>query len=224
MAREKMLADKVADSIYKMIKTENKFEAGEKLPNENEMAKMFGVSRTTLRESVKILATAGVLEIKRGRGTFVSKNIVNVDKTELENINSYKIKLVDLFEVRLAIEPEVAFWAAQRATDDEIAEIEKRGLAVEKTLIMHKDRTDDELLFHKSIAEAAHNEFMIELLPMIFKAIERGVAISEQITEISDDTLYDHRSIVRFLKRRDAEGASTAMRLHLIHAMCSMRE
>ncbi len=224
MAREKMLADKVADSIYKMIKTENKFEAGEKLPNENEMAKMFGVSRTTLRESVKILATAGVLEIKRGRGTFVSKNIVNVDKTELENINSYKIKLVDLFEVRLAIEPEVAFWAAQRATDEEIAEIEKRGLAVEKTLIMHKDRTDDELLFHKSIAEAAHNEFMIELLPMIFKAIERGVAISEQITEISDDTLYDHRSIVRFLKRRDAEGARTAMRLHLIHAMCSMRE
>ena len=224
MAREKMLADKVADSIYKMIKTENKFEAGEKLPNENEMAKMFGVSRTTLRESVKILATAGVLEIKRGRGTFVSKNIVNVDKTELENINSYKIKLVDLFEVRLAIEPEVAFWAAQRATDDEIAEIEKRGLAVEKTLIMHKDRTDDELLFHKSIAEAAHNEFMIELLPMIFKAIERGVAISEQITEISDDTLYDHRSIVRFLKKRDAEGARTAMRLHLIHAMCSMRE
>ena len=224
MAREKMLADKVADSIYKMIKTENKFEAGEKLPNENEMAKMFGVSRTTLRESVKILATAGVLEIKRGRGTFVSKNIVNVDKTELENINSYKIKLVDLFEVRLAIEPEVAFWAAQRATDDEIAEIEKRGLAVEKTLIMHKDRTNDELLFHKSIAEAAHNEFMIELLPMIFKAIERGVAISEQITEISDDTLYDHRSIVRFLKRRDAEGARTAMRLHLIHAMCSMRE
>lgn len=224
MAREKMLADKVADSIYKMIKTENKFEAGEKLPNENEMAKMFGVSRTTLRESVKILATAGVLEIKRGRGTFVSKNIVNVDKTELENINSYKIKLVDLFEVRLAIEPEVAFWAAQRATDEEIAEIEKRGLAVEKTLIMHKDRTEDELLFHKSIAEAAHNEFMIELLPMIFKAIERGVAISEQITEISDDTLYDHRSIVRFLKRRDAEGARTAMRLHLIHAMCSMRE
>ena len=224
MAREKMLADKVADSIYKMIKTENKFEAGEKLPNENEMSKMFGVSRTTLMESVKILATAGVLEIKRGRGTFVSKNIVNVDKTELENINSYKIKLVDLFEVRLAIEPEVAFWAAQRATDDEIAEIEKRGLAVEKTLIMHKDRTDDELLFHKSIAEAAHNEFMIELLPMIFKAIERGVAISEQITEISDDTLYDHRSIVRFLKRRDAEGARTAMRLHLIHAMCSMRE
>ena len=61
-----MLADKVADSIYKMIKTENKFEAGEKLPNENEMAKMFGVSRTTLRESVKILATAGVLEIKSG--------------------------------------------------------------------------------------------------------------------------------------------------------------
>ena len=224
MAREKMLADKVADSIYKMIKTENKFEAGEKLPNENEMAKMFGVSRTTLREAVKILATAGVLEIKRGRGTVVSKNIVNVDKTELENINSYKIKLVDLFEVRLAIEPEVAFWAAQRATDEEIAEIEKRGLAVEKTLIMHKDRTEDELLFHKSIAEAAHNEFMIELLPMIFKAIERGVAISEQITEISDDTLYDHRSIVRFLKRRDAEGARTAMRLHLIHAMCSMRE
>jgi len=224
MAKEKMLSDKVAESIYEMIKTENKFKYGDKLPNENELAEMFGVSRTTLREAVKILATAGVLEIKRGRGTFVSKNAVSAEKADLENLNSFKIKTVDLFEVRLVIESEAAYWAAQRATDEEIEEIVRRSKAVEEKLLKRQERTQEEFLFHKSIAEATHNEFMVELLPTIHKAIEKGVVMSMQIEEIAEDTLYDHRAIVRFLQKRDAEGAKTAMKLHIMHAMCSMRD
>lgn len=224
MAKEKMLSDKVAESIYEMINTENKFKYGDKLPNENELAEMFGVSRTTLREAVKILATAGVLEIKRGRGTFVSKNAVSVEKADLENMNSFKIKTVDLFEVRLVIEAEAAYLAAKRATDEEIEEIVRRSKAVEEKLLKKQERTQEEFLFHKSIAEATHNEFMVELLPTIYKAIEKGVVMSIQIEEIAEDTLYDHRAIVRFLQKRDAEGAKTAMKLHIMHAMCSMRD
>ena len=224
MRKEKMLSDKTADRIYDMIKEKGAFAPGDKLPNEIELSKILGVSRTTLREAVKILVTAGILEIKRGKGTFVSENAENVDKTNLDSIDAFKISAMDIFEIRLIIEPEAAFLAAKRATDEELKDILKKGMAVEKKLIKNQDRTKEEYMFHKSIADAAHNQFMSELLPIIFNAIDTGVKISKEIEEITTNTLYDHRTIMSFMENRDAEGAKTAMKLHIMHAINSMRK
>lgn len=224
MRKEKMLSDKTADRIYDMIKEKGAFAPGDKLPNEIELSKILGVSRTTLREAVKILVTAGILEIKRGKGTFVSENAENVDKTNLDTIDAFKISAMDIFEIRLIIEPEAAFLAAKRATDEELKDILKKGMAVEKKLIKNQDRTKEEYMFHKSIADAAHNQFMSELLPIIFNAIDTGVKISKEIEEITTNTLYDHRTIMSFMENRDAEGAKTAMKLHIMHAINSMRK
>ena len=224
MRKEKMLSDKTADRIYDMIKEKDAFAPGDKLPNEIELSKILGVSRTTLREAVKILVTAGILEIKRGKGTFVSENAENVDKTNLDSIDAFKISAMDIFEIRLIIEPEAAFLAAKRATDEELKDILKKGMAVEKKLIKNQDRTKEEYMFHKSIADAAHNQFMSELLPIIFNAIDTGVKISKEIEEITTNTLYDHRTIMSFMENRDAEGAKTAMKLHIMHAINSMRK
>ena len=224
MRKEKMLSDKTADRIYDMIKEKDAFAPGDKLPNEIELSKILGVSRTTLREAVKILVTAGILEIKRGKGTFVSENAENVDKTNLDSIDAFKISAMDIFEIRIIIEPEAAFLAAKRATDEELNDILKKGMAVEKKLIKNQDRTKEEYMFHKSIADAAHNQFMSELLPIIFNAIDTGVKISKEIEEITTNTLYDHRTIMSFMENRDAEGAKTAMKLHIMHAINSMRK
>ena len=97
-------------------------------------------------------------------------------------------------------------------------------MAVEKKLIKNQDRTKEEYMFHKSIADAAHNQFMSELLPIIFNAIDTGVKISKEIEEITTNTLYDHRTIMSFMENRDAEGAKTAMKLHIMHAINSMRK
>ena len=64
-----MLSDKVAEQLLKMITIEKKFNIGDKLPNENELASELGVSRTTLREAVKFLIAHNVLEIRRGKGS-----------------------------------------------------------------------------------------------------------------------------------------------------------
>ena len=69
------LSDRVADDILTMITIEKRFLPGEKLPNENRMAEELGISRTTLREAVRILAANGVVEIQRGRGTYVRKDL-----------------------------------------------------------------------------------------------------------------------------------------------------
>jgi Transcriptional regulators len=89
----------------------------------------------------------------------------------------------------------------------------------EEKILNNEDRTEVEQAFHKSIAKATHNEFMNKLMPILYKAIDKGVILSDENSDIIKDTLNDHRMIMEFLEKRDAEGAKTAMKLHILHAM-----
>ncbi|MGN0533530.1 MAG: FadR/GntR family transcriptional regulator [Eubacterium sp.] len=209
------LADNAADKILKMIEEENRFSVGDKLPNELVLAQELGVSRSTLREAIRILTTNGVLEIRRGKGTFVSANTV-ISSDTFSDIAS---GLDDLFEMRLMFEPDCAFLAAQRATDEEIDIICYYGEEIEKKILSGEDRTFEEQKFHESIANATHNAFVKQFMPIIFNAIKKGVVVLTKDQDVSDDNMKDDRLIMDFLKKRNAEGARTAMRLHIIHAM-----
>lgn len=208
------LSDVTAKRIRNMIE-ESRFKVGDKLPNENDFANELGISRSTLREAIKALTSLGILEIRRGKGTFVTDSTV-IESGDLGEINS---GLGDLFEMRLMFEPECAYYAAQRATDEEITIICKYGEAVEKKIKSGEDRTYEEQKFHESIANATHNAFVQQFMPIIFNAIKKGVIVMQKDKIVSDDNLNDDRLIMDFLKARNADGARTAMRLHIIHAM-----
>lgn len=75
MAKKSMLADSTAQKIKSMIEGGD-FSVGDKLPNENDFASQLGVSRSTLREAIRTLTASGMLEIKRGKGTFVTANTI----------------------------------------------------------------------------------------------------------------------------------------------------
>ncbi|MCC8016062.1 MAG: FadR family transcriptional regulator [Clostridiales bacterium] len=215
MANLNMLADSTAQRILKMIEDENRFSIGDKLPNENELSAELGVSRSTLREAIRILTTNGVLEIKRGRGTYVTSNMV-VNSNDLNEIES---GIEDLFEMRLMFEPDCAYLAAERATDEEISEICYYGQKVEEKIISGEDRTFEEQKFHESIANATHNSFVKQFMPIIFNAIRKGVIVLQKDKSVNKNNLDDDRLIMDFIKKRNAEGARTAMRLHIIHAL-----
>lgn len=215
MKKTEMLADSIAQRITEMIEVDGRFSVGDKLPNENDLAQELGVSRSTLREAVKILTTSGILEIKRGKGTFVTANTI-INSGDFGDIAS---GLDDLFEMRLMFEPDCAYYAAERATDEEIEIICKYGEAVEKKILSGEDRTAEEQKFHESIANATHNSFVKQFMPIIFNAIKKGVVVLTKDQDVSDDNLKDDRLIMEFLKKRNPEGARTAMRLHIIHAM-----
>lgn len=209
------LSDVTAQRIRNMIEADGRFKVGDKLPNENDFAQELGISRSTLREAIKALTSVGILEIKRGKGTFVTDSTV-IESGDLGEINS---GLGDLFEMRLMFEPECAYYAAQRATDEEIAIICKYGEAVEQKIKSGEDRTYEEQKFHESIANASHNAFVQQFMPIIFNAIKKGVIVMQKDKMVSNDNLNDDRLIMDFLKARNADGARTAMRLHIIHAM-----
>lgn len=209
------LSDNAAQQIVKMIEEENRFSVGDKLPNELELASELGVSRSTLREAIKILTTNGILEIKRGKGTFVTSNTI----ISSNDFNDIATGLDDLFEMRLMFEPECAYLAAQRATDEEIDIICYYGEEIEKKILSGEDRTFEEQKFHESIANATHNAFVKQFMPIIFNAIKKGVVVLTENKEVSEDNMKDDRLIMEFLKKRNPEGARTAMRIHIIHAI-----
>ena len=140
-------------------------------------------------------------------------------KQEMEQLTASKVNAKDLYEMRLIFEPEAAYLAAERGTETEIRRILEYGRKVEEQIRAEQDRTENEQAFHKAIAQATHNEFMNQLMPILFQAISKGVTLSEQSDKAIDDTLNDHRTIMEFLQQRNAEGAKNAMKIHILHAI-----
>lgn len=214
----KMLSQNVADNILSMITVEKRFSAGDKLPNEFDLSEELNVSRTTLREAIRILVAYDILEIQRGKGTFVTENAFKQSQV-LAPLSDIKVNAKDLYEMRLIFEPEAAYFAALRGTDAEIKRILDYGSKIEEEILNQKDRTDNEHAFHKAIAQATHNEFMNKLMPILYQAISKGVVLSSQSGKAIEDTVTDHRMIMEFLEQRNPEGAKNAMRIHIMHAM-----
>ncbi len=219
LRKEKMLSESVAEDILNMITVDKRFAAGDKLPNENILAEELKVSRTTLREAIKILTAHEILEVRRGKGTYVREELKVGDELGMDEITNYKMDARDLFEMRLIFEPEAAYYAALRATDRELQHIMELGKIIENKVRNGEDRTEAEKEFHKAIAKATHNEFMNRLMPIIYQAIGKGVVLSKDKEPAIEDTLRDHRMITDFLRKRDGEGARVAMKLHILHAM-----
>lgn len=216
--KNKMLSQSVADNILSMITIEKRFDAGDKLPNELELSDELNVSRTTLREAIKMLVACDILEIRRGKGTFVTEKAFQRPQ-DLEQLSAVRVNARDLYEMRLIFEPEAAYLAALRGTDAELKRILDYGRRIEQKIQKGEDRTKEEHAFHKAIAQATHNEFMNKLMPILYQAIAKGVALSVQRDQAVRDTMGDHRMIMEFLKQRNAEGAKNAMKIHIMHAM-----
>ena len=218
--RDQSLAERTADDILSMLNIEKRFAAGDRLPSENELASELGVSRTTLREAVRLLAAHQVLVTERGSGTFVRQDFHPSDaKLTLESMTPEIMDVRDLFEMRLIFEPEAAFYAAQRATDAELERIRHYAELEEGIIERGEDSAEIEMAFHNSIATATHNSFIGELVPLIYRSIERALRLSGTFPDIIANVVEDNRMLIEFLSRRNAEGARSAMRIHIIHAM-----
>ena len=216
--RNVMLSEKVADQILKMITLEKRFNLGDKLPNENELAEELGVSRTTLREAVKFLIAHNVLEIRRGKGTFVANNKELNEDYGFSELDNLLLGAMDLFEMRIMFEPSMARYAVERATDEDVAEIVRLGEILQKPITDPHARTEYDQEFHFAIARATKNEFVVKILSIIYAGIEVERVFSLVTKEVNQYTVVDHTLIMEFIKSRDAAGAEAAMRMHILHA------
>lgn len=213
------ISDKAKTDLLELITVKKKYKPGDKLPNENDLAAELGVSRTTLREAIQYLRTQGVLEIQRGKGTFVSEKSVADEEFGFDELNVMHIKIKDLYELRMMLEPDMAYYATKRATDKEIGEIIEIGEKLEQE---SKETVENPVLnekFHIAIAKASHNEFGIKLMEIINKALVKAFQENSQKQILFVDVMDDHKMIMNYLKLRDGDGVREAMRLHMRHSI-----
>ena len=213
------LSVRIAERLTEMI-AQQRFLPGDKLPNELELAEELQVSRTTLRDALRILSTRGLLEVRRGIGTFVtdSKSIhADYDVLKIQNVN---VTAKELYEMRLMFEPQAAYYACLRAGEEELEAIFRNG-EMDEEMILHRDPLwyEAEQKFHNSIASATHNQFITALLPIFNRAIHQGVILANESPEVSEMTRHDHRVLMQYLRDRNPEVARTAMYLHIINTM-----
>lgn len=213
------LSQQTAQRLYNQIVIEKQLKVGEKLPNELELSRTLGVSRTTLREAIRELVTQGILEVQRGRGTFVSEKVQKINDFGFSDLDRIRGQLRDLFELRSIFEPQAARLACRRATEEELADILEKGEAVDQCIQENRDRTDADRAFHAAIVRATHNEFMMRLLPVINQAVSTAVQSGEHAEKLAEDTRRDHALLLEFLRCRNESGAEHAMAVHMLHSM-----
>ena len=219
------LSEQTSDRLYEMIVDERRYVPGSKLPNENELSVELGVSRTTLREAISFLAAQGVLEIRRGKGTFVAESLPaeGLDLTALAGVRS-RVRAKDLFEMRLIFEPATVALACQRASDEELRLIRRKAERVEETAAAGGDWPLADQEFHWAIIKASHNEYMRRLYPIINSAVNEILQISQNRQQMQDIALRDNRMILEFLLRRDEAGARYAMSIHMKHLINTLQD
>ena len=214
---KKSLSQQTAERLYTMIVVERRFGPGDKLPNELEWSAELGVSRATLREAVCTLAARGVLEVRRGKGTFVSGRVEEIGDFGFSGLDQVKGRLRDLFELRRVFEPQVARLACRRASEGEMEEILRRGAEVERCIRAGEDRTRADREFHAAIVRSTHNEYMMRLMPLISEAV--AITSGGHTEQLAEDTLRDHALLMDFLRKRDESGCEHAMAIHMHHSM-----
>ncbi len=218
------LSQRTAETLRAQILDEKRYQYGEKLPNENELSETLGISRTTLREAIRILISEGLLVVKRGRGTFVADQFDQYTDSSMDVQELFKMKVTlrDLYETRLIFEPQAAALACKRATDKEIEQILALGEECQRQVKLNpqgKDRIASESAFHGAIIKAAHNDFLSQFMPTLTQTIEQTFALNYNLDVIAEDAYKDHILIMDFLKKRDGEAIKSAVTIHLHHAV-----
>lgn len=188
------------------------FPIGAMLPTENELCMRYGVSRTVIRESLKILESKGLVRGRSRVGTVVcSKDEWNIlDQQVLEWIGPriFELDLLKcVLDARRAIEPFAAEFAAERATVQEVAEIERAWEQMRDAEGDVVRFTEADVAFHAGLLKASHNQVFMQLASIIQTALEFSLHASNEAADTRDEAVEVHRQLVEALRLRDRSAA-----------------
>ena len=223
--RMSTLSVQMASKLSKMILTEKKFRPGERIPDERTLTQMFGVSRTIIREAIKILVADGVLIIERGVGTFVAKQPgVKKDLLNLKLISNGYERAMKWYEVRLMIEPQAAKFAAERRTLADVIALKEAAEACERCIALESSFYAADAEFHCRLYRATQNEIIERILAGVDESVQIGVDVEgEDYRIMAANAISAHRKIAECIEYQDGAGAHEAMQLHLQRGIFDMK-
>ena len=214
---QRRLPEVIAEQVVAAIR-EGALKPGDRLPTEQELARQLGVGRTSVREGLQKLQTLGIVDVRKGRGAFVAEHPA-ADATEAFGRWAAEsgFRIEELLEVRMALESQAAGLAAVRATEREIAELERRN-AAHREAGESRDagevvRTDER--FHELLFAAGGNRLLTKLYDALIPEVTEFRQKSIALPWAPARSATGHAAIVEAVARRDAAAARGAMIDHL---------
>lgn len=206
----------------KQLLAEGSLAPGMKLPAERELSRRFGVNRASVRQALKVLEIMGVISQRVGDGTYLNPSADFILQEPLDFLILLDdISHSELFETRLIVEPELAARAAQRATADDLAAM-KAAIEAMANSRSRKSRLEADMAFHECVYRAAGNRICQLLFSLIHRTLLTSMAYLAGRVALERPLSY-HREVYDAIYRRDAEGARTKMREHILDAEALLR-
>lgn len=212
--RKGKLYEEVARQIESFIL--GKMKPGDKLPPERELAEMFSVSRSSIRDAIRSLQSMGLVEPRQGVGTVVCEITADSVINPLANVLGRKRQIVtELLDVRKMLEPPLAARAAIHASADEIAEMEEILRRQQQKVVRNENAVEEDSEFHYAIAMASDNSVVLKVLDVLMDLLRETRERSLQVEGRAQKSLDGHRRILSAIKRHDTDAAQNAMRRHI---------
>ncbi|MDT7843471.1 FadR/GntR family transcriptional regulator [Streptomyces justiciae] len=189
---------------------------GSKLPGETTLAKELGVGRSTVREALRALAGAGLVQPRQGAGVFV----LATEPTDDWPTRLRRAAVTDVYEVRMAVEVQAARLAARRRTPEDVTAMEL-ALAGRRAASLRDDGAfiDADIAFHATVVAAAHNPVLADLFGQFTPVLRQGLLELLTLTGLRthDPNTADeaHEALVRAVADGDAEAAAAVVRQEL---------
>lgn len=210
------VTDQIIEQLVSMIAS-GKLNRGDKLPPEHLLMKQFGVGRSSLREAIGALSLIGVVTVHPGRGTHVA---VSPDGF-LAKPFSWGIhmmghdKVHELIEARLVVEQAIVELAAERATEEDIAEIKLHQEQLKATKKYGREAIKADLAFHNALAKASHNSILTRYLFELRHSMQSWMEQKVSVKGSRELVIEQHDEIMRAIETHDSEMAQSALRSHL---------
>ncbi|WP_413988679.1 FadR/GntR family transcriptional regulator [Labrys okinawensis] len=211
---------KVHDSVVRTLGgwvLGGRYRPGDTLPREDELATSFGISRTSVREAIKVLSAKGLLETRPRIGVKVRQREEwrMLDPAVLSwhpDLSHDRELVASLMEARRIIEPAAAELAARRGSAADLAEIEAAYLGMESSIPHDLDACcEADLAFHRGVIAASHNIVLRSLIGTIETALKATFMLTTSLMEDQARTLSVHKAVLDAIRFRDTAGARGAM-------------
>lgn len=219
------LSESAVDAIKQMI-VDDGFQPGAKFYSENELTAKLGVSRSSVREAVRILEVIGQLSVAHGKGIFIVKTDAHPFEGFVDWLKNNDQSLQEHFEVRLIIEPQAARLAALAATPEDVAQLEKAhtGFVKNARLGLTAETIRFDRDFHKLLAKATHNKVLAALIRSMTTSLLDDWISSFHTPGRMEKTVGEHGLVLEAVKVGDAVAAMDAMAAHLRNAIGDIKK
>ena len=222
------LSDIVVERLNAQIRS-GELKSGEKLPTERAMAESMGVSRTVIREAIRIMVDNNILELRNGRSYVRQLTFDEIVTNICGSVVPEQLSLLEILEVRTVLELYIVKKAAENITEEKLGELEEIIVLSEFQVNRENGGSPDQITaldgrFHAALYEASGSRILARVLTDFHNYVKMARQTSVASQERARKSIREHRQILRAIRERDGELAEQLANEHIMHVIENLKK